>query len=127
VSGISDNGTLAGGYVDAGKVHHGFIYLAGRLTRIAAPGASAARGKGTAPGCISKRAGLVVGVYWRAAGPAHPAGFSYRSGRYRTLRAPGATRGTAPQCGNDAGRIVGVFFGRNGAQHGFEFIPSRDR
>lgn len=125
VSGISDNGTLAGGYIDAGKVHHGFSYLAGRITGIAAPGASAARGKGTAPGCISKRTGLVVGVYWRAAAPARPAGFRYRQGRYSSLRAPGATRGTAPQCGNDAGRIVGVFYGSNGAQHGFEFIPAR--
>jgi hypothetical protein len=124
VSGISDNGTLAGGYVDASKVRHGFEYFAGRLTPIAVPGASATRGKGTAPGCISKHTGLVVGVYWRAAAAARPTGFSYR-GRYRTLLAPGAARGTAPQCGNDSGRIVGVFYGRNGAQAGFEFIPSR--
>jgi hypothetical protein len=80
-----------------------------------------------APGCVSKRTGLVVGVYWRPAAPARPAGFSYRRGRYRSLPGPAATRGTAPQCGNDAGRIVGVFYGRNGAKHGFEFIPGRSR
>ena len=123
VGGIADNGTIAGSYVDAGGVAHGFLYRAGKFTRINVPGAAVAPGKGTRAACISDRSGLVVGIYWQARHPSDPTGFTYRKGVYRGLGDPAAVAGTEPQCGNDAGRIVGFYLGRGGIQHGFEFTP----
>ena len=121
-SGIADNGTVAGGYTSRRGVLHGFLESGGVFSSIAVPGAAAARGKGTAPECISQHSGLVVGTYWRPHS-ALPNGFRYLGGVYRTLTDPAATGGTAPQCGNDLGRIVGVYYTGGGVQHGFEFTP----
>jgi hypothetical protein len=126
VSGVADSGTLTGGYITRGRVLHGFLYHAGTFTPIAVPTAATVARKGTAPECISRRTGLVVGSYWTRHG-SRPIGFSYQRGRYRTLREPDAVRGTAPQCANDSGQIVGIYYGRHGVQHGFEFTPARHR
>lgn len=124
VSGVADAGTLAGGYITRRRVLHGFLHRAGAFVPIAVPGAASAPRKGTAPECISKHTGLVVGSYWTRRG-SRPIGFSYLRGRYRTLREPDAITGTAPQCANDSGQIVGIYYGRHGVQHGFEFTPAR--
>ena len=121
-SGIADNGTVAGGYTSRRGVLHGFLESGGVFSSIEVPGAAAARGKGTAPECISQHTGLVVGTYWRS-DSSRPDGFSYLGGVYGTLSDPAATEGTAPQCGNDLGRIVGVYYTGGGVQHGFEFTP----
>lgn len=121
-SGIADNGTVAGGYISRRGVLHGFLESGGVFSSIEVPGAAAARGKGTAPECISQHTGLVVGTYWRSHS-SRPDGFSYLGGVYGTLSDPAATEGTAPQCGNDLGRIVGVYYTGGGVQHGFEFTP----
>jgi hypothetical protein len=123
VSGISDAGTLAGGYISRRGVLHGYVDHGGAFTPLDVRGAARAPRKGTAPECLSKHTGLVVGSFWRR-GP-YPIGFSYQDGTYRTLSEPAATEGTSPQCANDAGQIVGIFYGRHGVQHGFEFTPSR--
>jgi hypothetical protein len=122
-SGVADNGTIAGGYTSRLGVLHGFLDAGGVFSPIAVPGAPAGRGKGTAPACISKHSGLVVGNYWRRGRSSRPVGFSYQHGAYRTLSDPAATQGTEPQCGNDGGQIVGVYYTGGGAPHGFEFTP----
>jgi hypothetical protein len=124
VSGVADTGTLTGGYVAHNKVLHGFLYHGGVFDAISVPGAAKVARKGTAPECIAKHTGLVVGSYWTARG-SRPIGFSYLRGSYRTLRDPAAIDGTAPQCANDSGQIVGIYYGRHGVQHGFEFTPAR--
>jgi hypothetical protein len=75
---------------------------------------------GTFVGCISLRTRQLTGNYFPATGPA--IGFTGQVGHFRTVSDPAATKGTAPSCVNDSGRIVGVYLvGR--ALHGFEFIP----
>lgn len=122
-SGIADSGTIAGGYTSRRGVLNGFLDSGGAFSPIAVPGAPTGRGKGTAPACISKHTGLVVGNYWRRGRSSRPVGFSDQHGVYRTLSDPAATQGTAPQCGNDSGQIVGVYYTGGGAPHGFEFNP----
>ncbi len=124
-SGVSDNGTITGGSTSRRGVLSGFMDAGGVFSPIAVPGAVAAKGKGTAPACISKHTGLVVGTYWRRGRSSRPTGFSLLRGVYRTLSDPAATTGTAPQCGNDSGQIVGVYYTGGGVQHGFEFTPRR--
>jgi hypothetical protein len=121
-SGISANGTVAGGYTTRRGVLRGFLDSSGAFSPLAVPGATQGRGRGTAPACISQHTGLVVGTYWRGHS-SRPTGFSYQGGVYRTMSDPAATEGTAPQCGNDLGRIVGVYYTGGGVQHGFEFTP----
>jgi hypothetical protein len=124
-SGVADNGTIAGGYTSRRGGLGGFLDAGGVFSPIAVPGAVSARGKGTAPQCISKHTGLVVGNYWRRGRSSRPTGFSYQRGAYRTLSDPAATEGTTPQCGNDSGQIVGVYYTGGAVPHGFEFTPRR--
>lgn len=95
-------------------VAHSFLYHAGKFTALTVPGAAESAGKGAEPDCISKHSGLVVGTYWKASSPAHPTGFTDQRGTYRTLSDPAGNDGTEPQCGNDSGRIVGVYLTGNG-------------
>jgi hypothetical protein len=123
LSGVADSGTVVGGYVTR-SVEHGFLDHAGRFTAIAVPGAAARGGQGTAPGCVAKHTGLVVGTYARPHS-AHASGFAYRRGRYWSVSDPAGTEGTSPQCASDGGQIVGVYYGRGLREHGFLFTPHR--
>jgi hypothetical protein len=121
LGGVADSGTVVGGYVTR-SVDHGFLDSSGRFTAIAVPGAARRGGKGTAPGCISKLSGLVVGTYARP-NSAHASGFAYLRGRYWSVSDPAGTEGTSPQCVNDSGQIVGVYYGRGLRERGFLFTP----
>lgn len=118
LNGIADDGTMSGTYSDAKGTLHGFTYLDGVFTPVNVPGAAT-----TAVACISERSGLVIGVYRRLAS-SHDVGFTDNGGQFRSLRDPLATLGTVPQCGNDAGRVVGYYLGAGTSQHGFRFAPA---
>ena len=123
LNGVADDGEMSGGYTTASSVLHGFLYRNGTYTEIKVPDAPQTPGGGTEASCISKHSGLVVGIYFKSAS-ANPVGFSYQGGRYHTISDPAAVRGTDPQCGNDAGKIVGFYFGRTGGARGFVFTPT---
>jgi hypothetical protein len=122
LNGISDLGTISGGYVAAHSVAHAFVYRAGKFTALRIPvSARAAAAEAEAAG-ISRSSGLVVGSYRRTVA-SREAGFSDQRGSYRTLSDPKATAGTEPQGASDSGRIVGIYLTSGHVQHGFEFTP----
>lgn len=119
---IADNGMIAGTYTDRKGHHHGFLYHDGVFRRFDVP-----RELNTLVACVASKGGLVVGEYY-ATTKSPAVGFSHRGSEFRSLHYPGAARGsgqgTEPQCGNDRGRIVGIYIDRSGRQQGFSFTPA---
>jgi hypothetical protein len=122
LDGIADDGTISGAYIDAKRHDHSFLERADKFTTIAVP-----HGIQTDVFCISEHGGLAVGTF-QPTGEASGTmiGFTYRAGVYRSLRDPSAPQHTDPQCGNNAGFVVGYLTGANGVPtHGFLFTPAK--
>ena len=121
---INDRRQVAGFYVDAAGVAHGFLWDEGDYETIDVPGAVATLVLG-----INNR-GHMVGSYIDAAGAYH--GFlRHRNGAITTLpEASGAVPamgGTQPGGINERGQIVGLAYDANGGSRGFLFERGRFR
>ena len=126
-SGLNQWGAIAGTYIDANSVQHGFLRSPdGKFTTFDAPGAGTGSYQGT--GCPSdcptslNNLGAVIGTYIDANGALH--GY---------LRSPQGKVVTVDPLGsvftwssgiNDLGAIAGYYADANGVYHGFLRIPS---
>ena len=116
---INNLGQVAGHFIDANSVAHGFLGSSS-LTIIDDPNAGSASNQGTEGGGLNDQ-GQVVGQYLDAGNFAH--GFLLSQGQFTTLDDPNA--GTAPHQGTDAtainaaGQIVGRYDDANSVAHGF--------
>lgn len=68
--GINASREIAGSYLDANGLQHGFLYSGGKFTRIDFPGGLMTPGKGTGAGGINDR-GVVTGTYFDQQGFQH--------------------------------------------------------
>lgn len=108
---INNHGEMAGRYVDAEGVYHGFVVQNGVLTPINFPGAL-----GTAVWGINDN-GDLVGRYLDAQRITNH-GFLLSNGVFTTIDPPGSTL-TFAQGINSVGQIVGYFIDSGGHNHGF--------
>jgi len=125
---INSAGAIAGEYVDASSVSHGFLRARdGTFTTFEAPGADTTAGSfnGTFAFSINS-AGAIAGEYVDASSVSH--GFlRARDGTFTTFDAPGAGtgafQGTIASNINPAGTIEGVYIDASGADHDFVRAP----
>jgi N-acetylneuraminic acid mutarotase len=119
---INASGVVAGTYIDANSLAHGFIRSAtGAITTFSAPGAGAGVDQGTSALAIDT-AGDVTGIYIDSNNAIH--GFLRSAGgAISTIDAPGAGtatyQGTYPDAFDAAGDISGSFTDANNGVHGF--------
>lgn len=107
---INAGGEVAGYYLDASSVQHGFVDLAGTITTIDPAGSTA-----TSPTAINA-GGDVAGHYTDSSSVEH--GFIDMGGTVTTVDPPGST-GTFVQAINSAGVIAGSFLDASSVEHGF--------
>jgi hypothetical protein len=113
--GLSASGAVAGWYIDANNVNHGYVRAAdGRITEFDAPGAGTGANQGTLAYGVTP---AIAGVYYDENNVLH--GFvRSESGDFTTIDVPGAT-GTNLQNINLGGTTDGDYYDTNGASHGF--------
>ncbi len=126
---INSAGAIAGEYVDASSVSHGFLRARdGTFTTFDAPGAGTGAFQGTIASNINP-AGTIEGVYIDASGADHDF-VRAPDGAITTVDAPGA--GTGPgqgtfactrDCLNPAGTITGPYADASFVIHGFVRAP----
>jgi hypothetical protein len=125
-SAINNWGAVAGSYIDANNVYHGFLRSPeGRFTTFEAPGADTTPGSfnGTSPSSINDL-GVITGEYFDANGTSH--GF-LRSpeGRFTTFDVPGVGGyGSTPIAINLEGAVVGYYTDSTYSFHAFLRSPS---
>jgi len=125
-TGLNQFGAIAGIYIDANSVQHGFLRTPnGKFTTFDAPGAGTGSGQGT--GCPSdcsvslNDSGAITGTYIDA-------NFNYHGylrtpkGKIATVDPPGSVF-TSPSGINDSGGITGTYVDANGVYHGFVRTP----
>jgi len=123
---INPAGAIAGSYVDASNVLHGYVRApGGAITTFDAPGAGTGLFQGTSPLSINAP-GAIVGDTLDASNVYH--GFlRARDGTITTFDAPGAStgsfEGTIPFSNNPVGMITGYYTDSSGVFHGFLRIP----
>ena len=117
--GLSADGALAGWYLDANSVSHGYFRAAdGAITTFDAPGAGTGANQGTFAYGITP---VIPGVFIDANSVMH--GFVRSAGGvFTTIDIPGAS-GTNVQNINLVGLIDGDYYDANGASHGFVRAP----
>jgi len=121
---INVAGDIAGYYIDAGSVYHGFVRAGdGAIREFDAPDARTGVNQGTVGSDINA-AGTVTGDYVDASSVCH--GFvRVVSGTINTFDAPGAgsgagtLQGTFPSGINTAGDIAGFYSDASNVYHGF--------
>jgi hypothetical protein len=124
--GLSAFGAVAGNYIDANSVSHGYLRSPdGRFVTFDAPGAGTAAGQGT--GCPSdcptslNESGAVMGSYIDANYTLHGY-FRAPDGRTGTVD-PAGTLYTWSSGMNDRGQITGYYLDGNYVYHGFVRVP----
>jgi len=117
--GLSADGAVAGWYLDANSVSHGYFRAAnGAITTFDAPGAGTGANQGTFAYGITP---VIPGVFIDANGVTH--GFvRSAAGDFTTIDIPGAS-GTNVQNISLVGLIDGDYYDANGASHGFVRAP----
>ena len=108
---INNHGVMAGRYVDAEGVYHGFVLQSGAFTSINFPGSL-----GTAVWGINDN-GDLVGRYLDAEGITNH-GFLLSNGVFTTIDPPGTVQTYALGI-NSVGQIVGFYDDAAGHEHGF--------
>ncbi|MGO4883931.1 MAG: hypothetical protein ACLP59_24375 [Bryobacteraceae bacterium] len=119
--GLSATGVVAGWYLDANNVNHGYVRAAdATITTFDAPGAGTGAYQGTLAYGINP-AGEIPGVYYDENNVLH--GFlRYPGGNFTPIDVPGAV-GTNVQNISFVGAIDGDYYDTNGASHGFARTP----
>lgn len=127
---LNASGLVAGAYLDANSVAHGFIRSSSAsagITTIDAPGAGTGASQGTAISGIDA-AGDVTGVYVDANNVIHGFVRYASTGDFATIDAPGAGtatyQGTYPDAFDAAGDIFGSYTDGNNGVHGF-VLPAK--
>ncbi len=124
---INDGGDIAGVYLTAPNVAHGFVrtVVNGTATfaTFNAPGAGTSLNQGTFPASINA-AGDVVGMYFDSNNAYHGFVRAASSGSITAIDVPGAPtnighRGTLPISMNTGGDITGFYVDANDVRHGF--------
>src|SRR6266849_3696668 len=121
---INDGGDIAGIYLTAPNVAHGFVRsgTTGTITEFDAPNAGTTLNQGTFPASINT-AGDVAGMYFDTGNAQH--GFvRSATGTITAFDIPGAPtsighRGTLPLSMNAGGEITGFYVDANDVRHGF--------
>jgi uncharacterized membrane protein len=109
--GINARGDIAGSYIDANDILHGFLLRKGVLTSIDVPNAAVTFGtKG-----INAR-GDIVGNFLGADSVGH--GFLLRDGQFTQIDYPGASASSVFGI-NNAGDLAGSYFNAMGNESGF--------
>ncbi len=119
---INGAGIIAGYYIDANAVSHGFVRASdGAMTTFDAPEAGTGAGQGTFALSINA-AGAIAGYYITAQNVAR-ALIRTIGGTFTTFAAPGAGttayRGTFAVAINNGGEVVGYYADTGGNNHGF--------
>ena len=122
VSGLNQEGAIAGYYLDASNVYHGFVRTPdGTFMTFDAPDAGTASGQGTIFGSLNS-AGATTGCYIDASNVSHGL-LRTPHGTFTTFDAPGAGTGSGQGtfCGNinPAGAITGNYTDASNVNHGF--------
>lgn len=113
--GLSAAGAVAGWYIDANSVSHGYVRAAGGgITTFDAPGAGTGANQGTFVYGVTP---ALPGVYYDENNVLHSFVRS-ESGDFTLIDVPGAT-GTNVQNINLGGATDGDYYDTNGASHGF--------
>jgi len=113
---INASGVIAGYYIDANNVHHGFERASnGAITNFDDPNAGTSAGQGTWAFGINAT-GTIAGYYIDSSYALH--GYSFSQGVFTEIDAAGAA-GTLALSINDAGTIAGTYFDPAGVDHGF--------
>ena len=126
-AGINNGGTIAGYYIDANNVYHGFLRSReGSFTTFEAPGADTTPGSfnGTQPNSINN-SGAITGAYSDANGFVH--GFLRSlNGEFTTFDVPGVGPGSGsfPIALNAQGAIVGFYADADFNFHAFLRSPN---
>jgi hypothetical protein len=123
--GLNPAGAIAGAYLDASNVYHGYVRAPdGTIRTFDAPGAGTAAGQGTFASLTGgiNPVGVITGGYVDPSGVNH--GFVRASdGSITTFDVPGAGtaagQGTLPASLNPAGDIVGEYSDADNVMHGF--------
>lgn len=122
---INDTGDIAGFYVTAPNVSHGYVRLAatGIVTEFDAPNAGTGLNQGTIPVSINA-GGDIAGIYIDTNVALHGFVRHAATGTITEFDVPGAPtntkhRGTAPLSINTAGEITGMYEGGDTVRHGF--------
>ena len=115
--GLSPAGAIAGWYLDANNVNHGYLRAPdGTISTFDVPGAGTGTYQGTTVNGINELA-EIPGTYFDANNVPH--GYlRYADGKFITFDVPGAT-GTFGNNINAFGAINGTYSDANGASHGF--------
>jgi probable HAF family extracellular repeat protein len=114
--GINDYSDVAGNYVDATGVRHGFLLSRGSYTTLDPAGSVLTVAEGV------NNNGVVVGLYLDASGVQH--GFVWTHGTYTTVDAP-RSLATGIYSINALGEIVGTYDDLAGVGHGFVAKPEQ--
>jgi len=125
--GLNQLGAIAGTYIDANSVNHGFVRSPeGKFTTFDAPGAGTNSYQGT--GCPSdcpvsiNDLGAITASYWDANYVSH--GYLRNpDGKIVTVDPPGSTY-TFPDGINDWGVVTGYYVDSNNVVHGFLRLPN---
>ena len=124
---INDNGDIAGVYLTAPNVAHGFVRTVvngtASLATFGAPGAGSSLNQGTFPTSINM-AGDVAGMYFDANNAYHGFLRVASTGTVTAIDVPGAPttlghRGTLPMSLNAGGVITGFYVDSADVRHGF--------
>ncbi len=126
--GFNQWGVIAGSYLDASNVFHGFLRNPdGKFVTFEAPGADTTPNSYNGTGCFSdcpvglNDSGEITGSYWDSNSIQH--GFLRNpDGTFVTIDPLGSV-GTQPEAINDAGAVVGYYVDSNNVYHGFLRIP----
>jgi Chitobiase/beta-hexosaminidase C-terminal domain len=122
---INGGGDIAGVYLTAPNIAHGFLRAAatGTVTEFDAPGAGTAMNQGTFALSIDA-ADDIAGMYADSNNAYHGFVRAGATGTITQFDVPGAPttikhRGTSPVCINSAGVIAGMYVDANAVRHGF--------
>jgi hypothetical protein len=110
-SSINQRGDIAGVYLDANNIEHGFVRIAdGTLTEFDAPTCTSTSATGI------NRSGQIVG--WCPAVPGIHGFLRQANGRFVRFDVPGSVS-TFPIAITDGGEITGIYYDFDGPSHGF--------
>jgi hypothetical protein len=125
VTGINAEGDIAGIYITAPNIAHGFVRPAatGTITTFDAPGAGGSKNQGTFATSIDA-AGDVTGIYADSNNAYHGFVRAGGTGVITAFDVPGAPtgmghRGTSPISINASGTITGLYSDAGAVRHGF--------
>jgi len=109
LTGINEQGVIAGGFSDRRDVLHGFVDRKGKVTVISVKGAGRSKGDGTVVDTVANN-GATVGLVLSGQDGATQHGFVRRDGETTIMDDPRGVGDSVPQGVNRSGTVVGSYF-----------------